>query len=405
MGEIFLQGLKINNVRHLHDIDIPLSYEERKHLILTGKNGSGKTSVLETIKAYFEGLEENQIHLEYWKKRLDVYMSAEREPNETLMLQEYDYMKRPIAQRYTYREAIEKYSKISIQFSEQSNLYYSLRSNEYMFVYFPAKRDVKYREVSGPQKLDFQKVPQLYNNFSPSFLQYLVNQKTELSFAQVDKDQSQSKSIEKWFDDFENILQQMYGQNVKLEFDRKEWNFYLLLDGHERFDLNHLSDGYAAIMNIISELLLRINANYQFRGVVLIDEIETHLHIELQRKILPLLTTFFPQIQFIVTTHSPFVLSSVNNAIIYDLEKRERVEDMSGYSAESIIESYFDVDQYSDLVKRKVKEYEELSQKAELTVEESNRFRELEKYFNKFPLSLAPELSLKINNIRLKKIA
>ena len=50
MEEIFVTKLRINKVRHLENLEIPLSETERKHLILTGKNGSGKTSVLEGIK-------------------------------------------------------------------------------------------------------------------------------------------------------------------------------------------------------------------------------------------------------------------------------------------------------------------------------------------------------------------
>ncbi len=39
-------------------------------------------------------------------------------------------------------------------------------------------------------------------------------------------------------------------------------------------------------------------------------------------KILPILTMLFPNIQFIITTHSPFILSSISNAVIYDLENK-----------------------------------------------------------------------------------
>lgn len=48
-GKCFLSNLKIVNVRHLKNISIPLSNERPKHLILTGKNGRGKTSVLEAL--------------------------------------------------------------------------------------------------------------------------------------------------------------------------------------------------------------------------------------------------------------------------------------------------------------------------------------------------------------------
>ena len=50
--EHFITAIHINHVRHLKDIDIPLSSEKRQHLILTGRNGSGKTSVLDALKWY-----------------------------------------------------------------------------------------------------------------------------------------------------------------------------------------------------------------------------------------------------------------------------------------------------------------------------------------------------------------
>ena len=49
MEQTFLTGINIENVRHLSNILIPLDKDIRKHLVLTGKNGSGKTSVLEAI--------------------------------------------------------------------------------------------------------------------------------------------------------------------------------------------------------------------------------------------------------------------------------------------------------------------------------------------------------------------
>ena len=48
VDKTFMTELRINHVRHLKDITIPLSESQPKHLILTGKNGSGKTSVLKS---------------------------------------------------------------------------------------------------------------------------------------------------------------------------------------------------------------------------------------------------------------------------------------------------------------------------------------------------------------------
>ena len=54
MEQTFLTSIKIEKIRHLENISIPLDMEKRKHLILTGKNGSGKTSVLEAMVKYIQ---------------------------------------------------------------------------------------------------------------------------------------------------------------------------------------------------------------------------------------------------------------------------------------------------------------------------------------------------------------
>ncbi len=144
---------------------------------------------------------------------------------------------------------------------------------------------------------------------------------------------------------------------------------------------------------------------YDLQGIVLIDEIETHLHINLQKKIMPFLTKIFPNIQFIVTTHSPFVLSSEENTIVYDLEKNILVEDMSGYSFDSIVENYYNSDKYSQLVKRKVQKFEELYSKENLSEEEEEELIDLKIYFKDLPKFLSPELSVKIQQILTSKIS
>ena len=69
---------------------------------------------------------------------------------------------------------------------------------------------------------------------------------------------------------------------------------------------------------------------------------------------------FFPNLQFIITTHSPFVLNSIDNVVIYDLEKNIRLENMSQYSYEGIVEGYFEVDNYSNELKEKISKYRDL---------------------------------------------
>lgn len=169
------------------------------------------------------------------------------------------------------------------------------------------------------------------------------------------------ENIEKWFEMFLSALKIVLDDDsIDLNFDYKNYNFKIIQKNREPFGFDELSDGYSSIINIVADLILRMDQNrasnernyaFDIEGIVLIDEIETHLHIELQRKILPFLTTFFPNIQFIVSTHSPFILNSIEDSVIYDLENNIRMENLSNYSYEGIVEGYFEVDQYSKELK------------------------------------------------------
>jgi ABC-type molybdenum transport system ATPase subunit/photorepair protein PhrA len=56
----FLTHIKINKIFHLENIDIPIDEKEMKHLIITGKNGSGKTSLLNALVDFFQNIQNNQ---------------------------------------------------------------------------------------------------------------------------------------------------------------------------------------------------------------------------------------------------------------------------------------------------------------------------------------------------------
>lgn len=94
--------------------------------------------------------------------------------------------------------------------------------------------------------------------------------------------------------------------------------------GTEILDIRQLSDGEKNLMAMVGDLARRMAMLYYGkdgnalagRGVVLIDEVELHLHPAWQRCVLPRLLATFPNLQFIVTTHSPLVLAQLN-ALLY----------------------------------------------------------------------------------------
>jgi predicted ATP-binding protein involved in virulence len=216
-------------------------------------------------------------------------------------------------------------------------------------------------------------------------------------FAKQENDKKNAAKIEDWFIDFEKLLCEIFeGSNVSLNFNYRDYSFTINQDGRE-FGFNQLSDGYSAIVDIIADLILKMQTPnsltrfYEKEGIVLIDEIETHLHLELQRLILPMLTRVFPNIQFIVTTHSPFVLSSIKNAVAYDLEKKERLEDLTEYSYEALAEGYFEVKTESNFLQAKLDRFKELAEKSKRDSAENAEFESLDNELASLDESLAPQ--------------
>jgi AAA15 family ATPase/GTPase len=215
--------------------------------------------------------------------------------------------------------------------------------------------------------------------------------------------------IDDWFLRLEKRLQSIFDSaSLALVFNRKTYNFDIIIDGLEPFSFNNLSDGYSAIISIVTELILRMEAHnvksYDLEGVVIIDEIETHLHVDLQKKILPFLTDFFPKLQFIVTTHSPFILSSLSNATICDLETKTITTDLSNYSYDALIESYFKADKYSDEIKVKIIEFDRLTSMTKRSPEENDELRQLRNYFAHAPKYLSKELLVRLQQIKLNEL-
>jgi len=379
MEDVFIRKILIENVRHLKGITIDIDENERKHLIITGKNGSGKTSVLEGLATYLtNNYDDNNVRLLYEEQH-----------------------------NIEYNELSKRIGEIT------GGLYVYIGVNAHLediiLTFFPAKRTFENPIPKGISKIHFKDAYSIDEYIAENFIQHLVNLKTEASFAQLDGDTEAAQKIEHWFSNFEKSLRLLFDdEGLELVFDRKEYNFYFKLSNGNTPDINQLSDGYSAILNIVAEIILRMEKKspmiHDMQGIVLIDEIEAHLHVDLQKKILPFLTSFFPRIQFICTTHSPFVISSNENCVIYDLEKQIRIEDATGYSYDTLIESYFGSDKYSHHVTEKVEEFEVLSSKSDLSDEEKSKLFRLESYFERVPREFAPELDVKLQQIKLRNL-
>ena len=92
-------------------------------------------------------------------------------------------------------------------------------------------------------------------------------------------------------------------------------------------------------------------------GIILIDEIDLHLHPQWQRRVLPALTKTFPNCQFIVTTHSPQVLSEVPGESVFILENGKLLDyspHTIGRDSNSILSEIFNVKERPEWSQEKI---------------------------------------------------
>ena len=393
MNKHFITEIYIEKIRHLQDIKIDLSNDEPKHLILTGKNGVGKTTLLEAIKEYL--------------RVMKFSYSSSGDISEILQSEVFTNIK--------YIDSFGLWA-VDIGFNcdnEGYELYRLYDTGKFILAYYGDNRSINVEVPTGVEKIKLKDVYGFDDNPSQIFLKYLVDLKTQQSFARNENDMEVVENIENWFNRFENALRIILDDDsIKLKFDYRNYDFKIIQNNIEPYGFNELSSGYSSVLNIVSDLILRIDKNraatcrdYAFdtEGIVLIDELETHLHIDLQKKILPFLVSFFPNIQFIVTTHSPFVLNSIDNVVIYDLEKNIRLEGLSEYSYEGIVEGYFDIDNYSDELKNKISKYKELAFRNDLTDDERALRAELRIELKNASNDLAKELKQEFDEIEKQR--
>ena len=113
----------------------------------------------------------------------------------------------------------------------------------------------------------------------------------------------------------------------------------------QTLSMEQLSDGEKCVVAMLGDLSRRLAlANPHLEnpllgtGIVLIDEIELHMHPSWQRKIIAVLQNIFPNIQFIITTHSPMVLGELNDAFkVYGL-----LQTNDDIEIENMVTGYYD---------------------------------------------------------------
>ena len=388
----FINNIHINKLFHLSDFDIPVADEKFPHLIITGKNGSGKTILLNAVSDFLNKIKDDKamLFLGYYKS-LETYNKILKETTD-------EQVRRQTQQNVDFfsREIENIYGKVELRSELWGSIIDKYAKGEFIIAFYQADRKVKMSEPKNPMKPVINKKGNVRETATSQFLNFLSDLKIQEALARNEKQDEDADEINAWFRDFEELLRHIYQDDeLRLEFNYRDYSFRICTEG-KKFKFTEVSDGFAAVLDIVADLILKMQGegtlvrSYQKEGVVLIDEIETHLHLALQKVIMPLLTKVFPNIQFVITTHSPFVLSSMPDAVAYDLEHREVLENLTEYSYESLAEGYFGVRTQSSYAEMQLDNFRRLLAKEELSDAEKVEIKQLKCEFEKITETLSP---------------
>ena len=157
--------------------------------------------------------------------------------------------------------------------------------------------------------------------------------------------------------------------------------------------LDVLSQGTQSVIQCVAHLTIGHAEYYEFAadleekpGVLLIDEIDAHLHPSWPRRIIPTLIRHFPKLQVFCSTHSPLMLAGLEAGQVQLLRRGEdgkvsvsrNESDIAGWSADEILRNFLEVTTPTDMATAAhVTRLEELRHKEELTTAEAGELQTL----------------------------
>ncbi len=272
--------------------------KDKKEIYVVGENGDGKTLLLQSIAIGLAGVKEGDVFnlvKSQDKVKIEIVDSVKNKHTQNESI--YEYIFAYGASRYN-----------SCQMKEDETGYLTLFENRY--------------DLRSPVE----------------WLQYL------------DHNEKSGKENIVSVEEARKLLNELLNRDVEIEITPDDVFFK---ERGSKVSFEQLSAGYKGVVTIICDLIARLYEKQpyvvdvkDFRGIVLIDEVELHLHPKWKYNFMKKLRDTFPLIQFIVTTHSPTViLGASKEAVFYKIYKDDGNVTISnqianeGYTNNSLVSS------------------------------------------------------------------
>ncbi|BAP57872.1 hypothetical protein THII_3575 [Thioploca ingrica] len=342
-NEIFqVKKLKLENFRGFEQVELEF---HRNLTVLIGDNGTGKTAILDCLAILLTNFSKRILRIKNDFEEniniLDIKQDKLKTTDEIYLLIEHKQEKVEMKWSISFNKnyGSDSYLQgLDILQGVPKPWYTNNEENLPILIYYP---------TSTAALINFIDFKNARDDFRTDIL-------TIYDHA-LDKKAFNFTYFFEWYRWQENIEKQL-GKNPTLDQVRQAI-YSLLSDDHNQFtnlainwlnnpsgemliqknatvlNINQLSSGEKTLLALVADLARRLAIANPHReqpltgnGIVLIDEIDLHLHPRWQRRVIPQLSKIFPNCQLIVTTHSPLVLSQVKPENVVILENFQVVK-------------------------------------------------------------------------------
>jgi len=340
----------------IFDFNSVITRDKAEIHIFSGVNGSGKSTVLYALASGFDPFSSLRNRFRFADSRSCLRIRNSDEDEELIRQYkdsgEFAYISSP--RKFTaYRNIISSnYSHIPLDFAVFA--YSGFRSLS--SVNLQAIQEVQVNPLKD--SLDFRNPVN-----SQILLQWVANTKAKEAFASQEKDNQRAERYRISLARIEEAVRKIIGDDVRFTFRYEPLNVGIKIN-NEELEFDVLADGLKSVISWIADLLMRLerikwaddrdvlDRNF----ILLLDEIEIHLHPAWQRKILPVVQQLFKNAQIFIATHSPFVVGSVSDARVYKLSVSDGksglsgvTESAAGNSYPTVLDEIFGIDEYFDV--------------------------------------------------------
>ena len=315
-----IEKVHIKNIKGIKDLELSLKKDNKilDVIVLAGVNGSGKTTILESIKDFFDNRNVNYNEPEKSNINLNIFFEDFEKNNIEEAEKSSNNYKQPL---WNFFNALRSYN---YEKYNNNGLYQNLIAKRFdippKIIYVPANNSFEEVETETSTLLrNYEFINIVNSNVIRDVPSYIATRRNYL--ATIEEDLTMKEITNKVVNEINSIFD-ILELDVKLKGFSKDEKTMPIFENSagEEFDINDLSSGEKQLfLRTLSIKMLEPK-----NSIILIDEPELSLHPKWQQRIIEVYKKIGENNQIIIATHSPHILGSVSNENIFILYRDEK---------------------------------------------------------------------------------